>query len=107
MAKTVGELVLAEWRDALHRWVDSHDGTTPWYHIPQEPLIEVLTRIGFWDAEVLECEFRGFDTVDMLVPCPNPGKKHWQHDLWDDDLGFKFGQRVRIIVLPEDGDDER
>ena len=86
---TVGELVTEKRRKDMIYWIQNTE-PTPNYRFPESVLSETLRDIGIWDAEVLDYKCDSGDGQNMLYGRPDYGE-----------LGFDYGDKIRLIVLPE------
>lgn len=83
---TVGELVME--RGALDLTNALAKG-----HLPLGGYLSVLKDLGIWDAEVLECRCLK-DDYDCEAFYPTRG--NWR------DLGLKYADNVRVVVMKEE-----
>ena len=97
MAK-VGDLIEAEWRDALRRWVEECKPGIG-YELQNERYESILTRPGIWDAEVYECEFVDDDRGDLALyrfVAHGTRPPEWTES------GHRQFDRARVIVIPQE-----
>ena len=103
---TVSELVTEAWRELFRDWFENcggGEGPNTYYEIPVFRIEEVMRSLGIWDAEVLELVWDGgYGDQSEPEEYERAEFKTWDGKYLDSDAVFREGQRIRIIVLPQE-----